>query len=63
MCRSSSDLTVDGLNAIDVILREGIGAGVAESVVGIHQGTRVSGVSEPQGVAKFMGGNKKQIVI
>lgn len=60
---SSHTLTVDGLNAIDVILREGVGAGVVENIVGIHQGTRVSGMREPQGMAKFMGSNKKQIVI
>lgn len=57
------DLTIDGLNAIDVILRERISAGFAEGVVGIHQGTRVRRVREPQGMAKFMGSNKKQVVI
>lgn len=60
---SSDDLTIDGLNAIDVILREQVGAGVPESVGGIHQGSRVCGVSEPQGMAKFMGSNNKQVVI
>lgn len=60
---SSDELTIDGLNAIDVILREQVGAGFAEGVVGIHQGTRVRRVREPQGMAKFVGSNKKQIVI
>lgn len=44
-------------------MREGVGAGFTESIDGIHQGNRVSGVREPQGMAKFMGSNKKQIII
>lgn len=59
----SDDLTVDGLNAIDVILREQVGTGFTEGVIGIHQGTRVRRVREPQGMAKFVGSNKKQVVI
>lgn len=48
MPRSHSDLTVEGLNAVDVILRECICAGFVESIVGIHQSTRVRGVRKPQ---------------
>lgn len=59
---SGRDLTVDGLDAVDVVLREGVGAGVAEGVVRVHQGSGVRGVREPQGVAKFMGGDEEQIV-
>lgn len=60
---SSSNLTVDGLNTIDVILRECVGAGFPERVVGIHQSTRVRGVRKPQGMTEFMSSNKKQVVI
>lgn len=63
MPRSHSDLTIEGLNAVDVILMECVGAGFVESIVGIHQSTRVRGVRQPQWMAKFMGSNKKQVVI
>ena len=61
--RTSDDLTVDGLNAIDVILMQWVAAGVNESIIGIHQGPRIRGVSQPQGMAEFMGSNRKQVVI
>jgi hypothetical protein len=44
-------------------LRECVGAGFPERVVGIHQSTRVRGVRKPQGMTEFMSSNKKQVVI
>ena len=55
-----NDLTIEILNAFNVILRQWEAFRVG--VVGVHQGAWICGVGHPEGVSQLMGRHYKQVV-
>ena len=53
-------LTVESLNAFNVVLRQWIACSVR--IDGVHQGASVIGMGHPEGMAQLMGCHYKQVV-
>lgn len=58
---SISELTVDLVNAIDVILSQWEVVGIHPLVKRRHDGRRVTGVLQPQRMTQLMNGDQKQV--
>lgn len=54
-------LTIDGLDPINIILRKWVFARIQGDIIGEHQSCLITGVREPQRVAKFMSSHEKQV--
>jgi hypothetical protein len=58
---NEGQLTIEGLNATYIISRQVESVEVKVTVVGVHYGVWIPGVPKPQGMAKLVDGNKKQV--
>lgn len=54
-------LTIEGVNASYVIIREAECVGVKETIAGVHDWVWIVGMMQPQGMAELMNSNKEQI--
>ena len=56
-------LTIEGLDAVDIITGQNVGVGVAVSLVDwVHQSAHVVGVGQTHGVTELMGSHHEQVV-
>lgn len=61
MANYEVQLTIEGLNATYVVIRQAECIGVKETIAGVHDWVWIVGVMQPQGMAKLMNSNKEQI--